>query len=100
MNCGSMPCALAQRVPKLPSTASLQGNCGLGEHVTGLLSARFGPCALAVSGAAIRLRDATRLSRASVIKPDKKGLVFIKVSRVKLSKRLGACGHTDPNRVK
>src|SRR5689334_10213823 len=41
MNCGSTPAALAQRVPALPSTASAQGNCGVGEQVAGLFRARL-----------------------------------------------------------
>src|SRR5688572_22168705 len=48
INCGSMPAALAQRVPvALPSTASAQGNCGVGEQVVGRFRARLVVCALA-----------------------------------------------------
>src|SRR5688500_7573350 len=43
IHCGSTPCALAQRVPRLPSTALAQTNCGVGEQVTGLFNARLVP---------------------------------------------------------
>src|SRR5258706_5468492 len=66
IHCGSTPCALAQRVHRLPSTALAQAYCGVGEQVTGLLRARLLPVAGVLVRVGVRVGGAGVLVRVGV----------------------------------
>src|SRR5687767_2865597 len=72
INCGSMPAALAQRVPVLPSTASAQGNCGVGEQVVGRFRARLVVCAptCRVAGSKPTIRASTSRALGRFLKTE------------------------------